>query len=215
MQKIKIVITDDHKIVRDGIKALLIGNIKIEVVGEAASGKQLMDLLHSISPDIIVLDIGMPDLSGIDLMPGIISSHPQVKILILSANCSEDTITSAIKAGAHGFLHKDSSQEEFIAAIIALSEGEGYFSENISKLIYKSYIKKIKEQNHEPKSLSERELEIIRLFSDGLSFKEIGEKLFISPRTVESHKNNILEKLELRNTIELVRYAFKSGIITV
>jgi len=214
MQKVKILLTDDHKIVRDGLKAMLFGNPYIEIAGEAASGKQLMDIFPKIGADIIVLDIGLPDISGIDLIPQIIITNPQTKILILSANCNEETITLAIKAGAHGFLHKDSSQEEFIAAIIALHEGEGYFSENISKLIYKSYIKKIKEQNQEPKSLSDRELEIIRLFSDGLSFKEIGEKLFISPRTVESHKNNILEKLELRNTIELVRYAFKSGIIT-
>ncbi len=213
MQKIKILLVDDHKIVRDGLKAMLFGNQHIEVTGEAASGKHLMDLLAKTNTDVIILDIGLPDVSGIDLIPQIIITNPETKILILSANCSEETITSAIKAGAHGFLHKDSSQDEFISAIVALHEGDGYFSENISKLIYKSYIKKIKEQNQEPKTLSERELEIIRLFSDGLSFKEIGEKLFISPRTVESHKNNILEKLELRNTIELVRYAFKSGII--
>ncbi len=215
MAKIKIILTDDHKIVRDGIRAMLIGNPDIEIIAEASSGKELNECLPKLSPNVLVLDIGLPDVSGIELIPYILKGSASIKILVLSANCSEEIITSCIKAGAHGFLHKDSSKEEFIEAIKAVHEDEGYFSENISRLIYKSYINKIKENNPESKSLSEREKEIIRLFSDGLSFKEIGERLFISPRTVESHKNNILEKLELRNTIELVKYAFKSGIISI
>jgi DNA-binding NarL/FixJ family response regulator len=211
--KISIFLTEDHKIVRDGIRAMLIGSPDIIIAGEFQNGAGLIEGLNRIKPDIIVLDIGLPDSSGIDLIPKIFTINPLQKVLILSASCTEDIITASIKAGAHGFLHKDSSKEEFLEALHAINQGDGYFSENLSKLIYKSYIKKLKNQEPELKQLSDREIEIVRLFSDGLSFKEIACKLFISPRTVESHKNNILDKLGLKNTIELVRYAFKNGII--
>lgn len=217
MDKISIIIIDDHKIVREGLKSMLMGNPQMEVIGEGANENDLKDLLNNLQPNLITMDISMPGKSGIELTKYISSNYPDIKVLILTTNNDEDSIISSIEAGANGFLHKDSSLEELTSAINLVISGEGYFSENISGIIYKSYINRIKyDKDYKPddqKKLSERELEIIKLLSDGLSGKEIADKLFISPRTVETHKTNILTKLNLKNNIELVKYAIREGII--
>lgn len=217
MEKFKIIIIDDHKIVREGLKSMLLGNPKMEVSGEGAGEIDLLQLMKVQKPTLVIMDVAMPGKSGIELTTYLAKNHPEVKVLILTSNSDEESIVASIEAGADGFLHKDSSLTELLSAIELVCNGESYFSENISGIIYKSYINRIKnDKNYKPdqqKALSERELEIIKLLSDGLSGKEIAEKLFISPRTVETHKNNILEKLNLKNNIELLKYAIKNGII--
>lgn len=215
MEKFKIIIIDDHKIVREGLKSMLLGNSPVEVIGEGSGENDLVDLLKHTSPTLVIMDISMPGKSGIELTEYVTQNYPQVKVLILTTNSDEDSIIASIEAGAHGFLHKDSSIKELLSAIELVCNGEGYFSENISSIIYKSYITRVKRDKvkEESQALSERELEIIRLFADGLAMKEIADKLCISPRTVESHKNNILDKLNLKNNVELVKYAIKQGII--
>lgn len=217
MGKYSIVILDDHKIVREGLKSMLLGNPKFEVIGEGGNESDLLVLLKIHTPNLIIMDISMPGKSGIELTDYIVKNHPGIKVLILTTNSDEKSIIASIEAGANGFLHKDSSLNELLEAIELVCNGEGYFSENISGIIYKSYIARIKyDNNYKPdrqKALSERELEIIRLLSDGLSGKEIAQRLFISPRTVETHKTNILEKLNLKNNVELLKYAIKQGII--
>jgi DNA-binding NarL/FixJ family response regulator len=215
METIKVAIVDDHQIVRDGIKAMLLLSKNIKVIGEAADYLGLTKVLEKEIPEILVLDISMPGKSGIEITRELSESHPSIKILILSANTDEDSIIEAIKAGAKGFLPKDTPRDEFFEAINLVHSNEGYFGEKLSKIIYKSYIQHVKtgkNTNVEP-SISERETEIINLLADGLSCKEIADTLFISPRTVESHKANILEKLNLKNNIELVKYAIKQGIV--
>lgn len=215
---INIFITDDHKIVRDGIRSMLIANRNIKVTGEAGTGRELLGLLERNTPDIIVLDLVLPDISGVELTGQISKRWPAVKILILTAEMDEQVIVETIKNGASGFLNKDISGKEFIDALFRIFEGECYFGQRISSIIYQSYINKIQQPDKQlsvTEILSEREKEIIGLLSDGLSFRQIGEKLYISPRTVENHKNNILEKLHLNNTIELVKFAIKHGIISL
>lgn len=215
--KKKLIIVDDHKIVRDGIRALLIGNNSFSVVADAASGTELFQIIDKHQPDIVVLDIGMPGMNGVEVTEKLSAEYPTVKILILSANASEEWIVSAIKAGAMGFLPKESSGTEMIKALTYISKGENYYGESIASIIYRSYVSilKKKDVSKETDQLTERELEVLKAFSEGLSFKEIAEKLCISPRTVETHKNNILEKLELKNTIEMVKYAIKNNIISL
>lgn len=215
MHIIKVISVDDHKIVRDGIRAMLMSNKEIKLIGEASGKEELFCLLEKSMPDLLLLDIAMPGTSGIEITKELSQTYPNIKTLILSANKDEESILNSVQAGAHGFLHKDSSKHELISAIKAVYNDEGYFSENLSKIIYNSYIKKVKEPAKKDKEpcLSERETDIIKLLGEGISYKEIADKLNISPRTVETHKSNILAKLNLNNTIELVKYAIKEGII--
>ncbi len=202
----KIAIIEDHRIVRDGIRAMLTGSSEFELVYEASTGAEMKM--------IVLLDIGLPDIPGLELI-AFIKETAGSKILILTAEMEENLICEAVEKGADGFMHKDASGEELINAMNVISGGEPYFGQNLSSIVYRSFKRKIKDLNsiHNMPALTERELEIIRELGEGLSFKEIGAKLFISPRTVENHKNNILEKLELKNTIELVKYAIKHKII--
>ncbi len=214
METIKIIIVDDHQIIRDGIEAMLLSEDKIKIIGTAHDYNALIKIPDYQNVDLIILDISLPDKSGIEIAREFSEKFENIKILMLSANTTEKNIIESIKAGANGFLHKDTSSDEFIEAIKSICNGEEYFGEKLSKIIYKSYISHVK---YKPKptqvKLSEREIEVIKLLSDGLSSKEIANKLFISPRTVESHKSNILSKLNLNNNIEIVKFAIKEGVV--
>ena len=215
MKKIKIIIVDDHQIVRDGIKAMFLTNNEVEVIGEAGDYDELMQLLKTSNPDVIILDITLPGKSGVEITKELKNDNPETKILILSSNTDEENIVGAIQAGANGFLPKDTSKEEFVEAVNLVNATEEYFGANLSKIIYKSYMHHVKSKSDDSSacSLSRREIEIVQMLSDGLSSKEIGCKLFISPRTVESHKANILDKLNLKNNAEIIKYAIKQGIV--
>jgi len=213
MDLIKLIIVDDHQIVRDGIKAMFIASKTIKVIGEASGYEELVKLLEKIKPEIIILDINLPGKNGVEITHELKANFSEIKILILSANTDEESIIGAIKAGANGFLPKDTSKEEFISAINLVYNNEDYFGEKLSKIIYKSYVQHVKSKSIADDSLSEREIEIVKLLADGLFSKEIADKLFISSRTVETHKNNILSKLNLKNNVELVKYAIKNGIV--
>lgn len=216
MSKIKIFLVDDHKIIRDGLSAVFFMTEDIEVIGEAAFSDELDELLTKNTPDIIVLDIELPGMSGIEITKELKERSPEIKILILSSHTDIDSIQDAIKNGANGFLQKDSSSEELTNAIHALYNGDEYFGEEISKVLMKSYLKTIKKpEKVEKVILSDRETEILILFAEGLSYKQIAEKLFISTKTVDSHKRNILEKLELKGTVGLVKYAIKNNLIRI
>jgi two-component system response regulator NreC len=219
MEKIKLILVDDHRLVRAGIKSLLNDNDRFEILGEAENGDELIVLLQKELPNVILLDISLPGLSGIDWTRKILetSAYNGVKILILSMFTQEEFIFNAIQAGAKGYLPKNTSKKELLEAIEAVHKGEEYFSQQISGIILKSYIKKAQNQEDESKKkedlLSKREIEILKLFAEGVSNQEIADKLFISVRTVESHKNHIMQKLELKNTVDLVKFAIKNKII--
>lgn len=212
---IKVILVDDHQLVRDGIKALLAGMEGIEVTGEASSGNEMLALLNSNTPDVALLDISLPDISGIDLCRKIIAQYPEIKVLFLSMYTTEDYIFNAIKAGAKGYLPKNISRNELFNAVKEVSAGNEYYSETISNIILKSYIRKAKTPDDELQDsgelLSKRETEVLRCFAEGLSNPQIAEKLFISTRTVESHKNHIMQRLNLKTQVELLKYAIKNG----
>ncbi len=219
MDKLKIVIIDDHQIVRDGIKTMMLGNPHIEVVGMGRNEDDLLSLLQEHAPHLIIMDLSLPGKSGIELTEYLTNNHPGIKVLILTTSSDEDSIIASIEAGADGFLNKDTSLKELIEAIDQVCNGNGYFSENITGIIYKSYITRLKEEKKHAsdtqKALTDREVEIVKLFSGGLSYKEIAAELNISVKTIETHKSNILKKLELNNTIDLVKYAIKNKIIRI
>lgn len=217
MSQIKIALVDDHQIVRDGIRALLESMNNIEVISEASSAKEFFDNIKYVQPDILITDISMPEISGIELTKMINENEKtrNIKVLILSMFTNEDFIFNAIKAGAKGYLPKNTNRNELYEAIKTIYNGEEYFSDSISNIILKSYIRKAKsyEQTEKKETLSARETEILKLFAQGLSNQEIADKLFISIRTVESHKNHIMQKLELKSTVDLIKFAIKNKII--
>ncbi len=218
MDLIKVVLIDDHQIVRDGIKALLYDEPGIEIVAEAKCGENLSELIDETKPDVILMDISLPGKSGIELCKDLIQRNIQAKVLILSMYLNEDFILNAIKAGAKGYLPKNTSKPELVNAIKAINEGEEYFSESVSEIILKSYMKNIKQKEEKANmldTLSKREIEILKLFAEGLTNKEIADQLCISIRTVESHKTHIMQKLHIKSTVDLIKYAIKNKIIDI
>jgi DNA-binding NarL/FixJ family response regulator len=219
MDKIRIILVDDHLLVRTGIANLLNGEMGIEIVGEASDSGEFLSLIDKIQTDIAILDIAMPGMSGIELTRMITENYPSIRILILSMYTSEEFIFNAINAGAKGYLPKNTSRKELLEAIQAVARGEEYYAESISNVILKSYIKKAKsgpeDSSNKENQLSKRELEVLRLFAEGFSNQEIADKLFISIRTVESHKNHIMQRLELKSSVDLVKFAIRNNMVNL
>ena len=217
MSIIKVVIADDHSLFRDGIKSLINNINGIVVVGEFDNGLDLIEGIVDIKPDVIITDISMPGMSGIDATKKISDEYPEIPVIILSMYNNEDFICNAIKAGAKSYLPKDIRRDDLLAAITAVSKGESYYSREVSETIMKNFINRAKhDQNNESeKSLTKREIEVIKLVSGGLINKEIADKLNISIRTVDAHKSNIMQKLKIKSNVEMVKYAIKNELISL
>lgn len=215
---IKVGIVDDHQIVRDGLKALLKYEEDIEVVYEAGSSEEFFEVSARTDADVLLLDIVLPTLSGIDIAQKLKSASGSPAIIILTGNTEEEYVLSAIEACVKGFLPKDSCQEELIVAIRCVYGGEEYFADSIAKTVLKAHVKhaknKILEYDEIKKTtLTERETEVVKLFFEGMSYKQVADQLFISRRTVESHKNNIMDKLELNSMTDLFKFALRNKIV--
>jgi len=219
MNKIKIVLIDDHNIVRDGLKILLMNLPDIEVIGEASNDTELFELLISSNPDILLMDIALPDISGITLTKKISLEYPDIKVIMLTANVDDESIFNSFKAGALGYLPKNILQEELVEAIKTVYTGNEYMAKSITNSVMRTYMVRSMlgktDKHKQGQELSKREIQIIKLLAEGFRYKEIGEQLNISSRTVESHKNNILEKLDLHTVVDLVKYAIKNRIISI
>lgn len=214
----KIIIADDHQIVRDGISALLIKKREIEIVAEASNGEKLLNILKNLTPDIIILDISMPGKTGIELTKIIKTEYPEIEIIIFSSHSEGENVIKAIEAGAKGILPKNSVREELIEALETVYERREFISKYIPHSTFTNNIKAKKdaldaEQNIK-NILSVREIEVMKFVVDGKTNKEIAKLLFISQRTVEKHKSNILHKLEMKSVVDLVKYALKNKITT-
>ena len=209
----EIILIDDHKIVRDGIRMLLESYDKNKIIGEYDSFTQFMDSQSNKIPDIYILDISMPDINGIEACKKIKTENPNAKIIILSMYNNEEFVLKAISAGANAYLPKNISKRELLNAVENVANGEEYFAEDIQKIIIRSMMQKSNSIDV-PKlnTLSKREVELLKFIVDGKTNKEIADELFISVRTVESHKNHIMVKLELKNQVELIKFAIKEGI---
>lgn len=216
--RIKIMLADDHDIVRDGVKAIISGTNDIEVIAEAGSAEEVLDLLEKTVPNVLVLDISLPGKSGIEALPDILQLRPGLPVLILSMHGNEEYIIGAIKAGARGYIPKNAPAQELTDAIRRLFNGEEYFGEAASEILRKALMRKISNEEKglpEAEQLSQRETEVLQLFCDGLSNQEIADRLFISIRTVETHKTHIMQKLGLKTTVELIKYAIRNKIIDI
>ena len=207
------ILIDDHKIVRDGIRMLLESSDKNKIIGEYDSFMQFTDSQSKKIPDVYILDISMPDINGIEASRIIKTENPNAKIIILSMYNNEEFVLKAISAGANAYLPKNISKRELLNAVEKVANGEEYFAEEIQKIIIRSMMQKSNSIDV-PKlnTLSKREVELLKLIVEGRTNKEIADELFISVRTVESHKNHIMVKLELKNQVELIKFAIKEGI---
>lgn len=207
--QIQVFILSDSVIIAEGLKAMLNGVDDITVNQVFYDGTELMAQLMIEKPHIIIAEFHGHKMQGIELTKIMRNKYPAVKILIFSVFTNEDYIFDSIKAGAKGFITKNISRKDLLAAIYSLRNGYDYFSKSISDILLKSYIRKMKEDD----ALSDREIEILKLVTNGFSNKDIAEKLFLSTRTIESHKNHIMKKLNIKTTIDLVKYSVKKGII--
>lgn len=216
-RKINVVLVDDHQIVREGIRALLEQTGKVNVVGEASGRQGLIPLIEAEKVDIVFMDISLDGESGLDLTTLISRDFPGIHVIILSMYNSEDFVFNALKAGARAYLPKNTTRQELEQAMQEVMEGGSYFGEPVSTLILKSYMRMAREDASEEgpgeKDLTVREMDILRLFAEGKTNQEIANELFISIRTVESHKNHIMRKLEIRSVVDLVKFAIRKGII--
>lgn len=215
MKTIRILLADDHTVMRAGLKLLLERQPDFEVVGEARDGRETTALAASLSPDIVVLDVAMPQLSGLEAARQIHASAPNTGIVILSMHSDESYVMRALKAGARGYLLKDSAEVDLINAIRAVVDGKAFFSPAISKMLAEDYVRdmRLRGADDSYELLTTREREILHLLAEGRSNKEVAATLNLSLYTVETHRSNILEKLNLHSTPELILYAVRKGII--
>lgn len=210
MKKIRILLADDHVLVRDGMKTLLKDVNDFSVVGEAADGLEVVKKVEELLPDIVTMDISMPNMNGLETIDVIHRRFPKTKILVLTMHENEEYAHRVYKSGAGGYILKNSDKKEFIHAIRMVHKGERFFSSSVSGVTSKGYVGK--EVASIP--ITRREKEILRLIVDGLTNQEIADKLFISPRTVDTHRSNLMQKLEIKNTAGLVRFAIENGIVS-
>ncbi len=218
MKKIKVLLVDDHQIIRDGVKTMIIDEEDIEFVGCAENGKKALEMIKFRLPDLVISDISMPDMTGIELTAKIKEMNFDTKVLILSMYTTDDYIFNAIQAGAKGILPKqDTTKEMLMEAIRAIFSGSEYFAPSISKKLMSSFLSGIKKGNQTENAtkytLTQREKEILKLYVEGYTNQEVATKLNISVRTVETHKNNIMLKFEFKSTVEMVKFALKNNIV--
>jgi two-component system, NarL family, response regulator NreC len=216
MKKLRILLADDHIVMRTGLRALLERQPNLEVVGESENGRETVELVASLGPDVVVMDVAMPVLNGIEATKTIVTQRPATAVVILSMHADESYVMRALKAGARGYLLKDSAAVDLISAIQAVSQNKSFFSPKVSRILAEDYVRVLKQKGAVDSYdlLSSREREILQLLAEGKANKEVATALNISPYTVETHRRHILEKLNLHNPAELILYAVRKGIIS-
>ena len=216
MRKIRILLADDHQLMRSGLRLLIEQQPDLTVVGEAGDGREVVSLAKSLKPDVVVMDIGMPNLNGIEATHQITQIHPEIAVVILSMHSDEGYVLRVLKAGAKGYLLKDSAEADLIKAVHAVAGGKSFFSPAVSKVLLDDYVRKLKRTGIEDAYdlLTPREREILQLIAEGKSNKDVANLLNLSVYTVETHRSNIMEKLHLRGLPELILYAVRKGIIS-
>ncbi len=217
MKKITLILADDHRLVRDGIKSLLSGATDITILAEAENGAQAAELAEQHKPDVMLLDISMPQLNGLEAIKAIKSRSPNTKVIMLSMHEEPEYIIKSLKNGASGYLLKSVERDELLKAICTVAEGKVYYQSDVAQTVMQRFspesIKETPSKAESLPTLTEREKEVLYCVAEGLSTKQIAKKLFISPRTVEVHRSNIIKKLGAQNAAELVKLAIQYGLI--
>jgi two-component system response regulator NreC len=217
MTKIRVLVTDDHAIVRDGICALLALTGDIEAVGEATNGREALEMVRKLAPDVVLMDIAMPLMDGLEATRRIHKEFPQAKVIVLTQYEDREYVLPVIEAGASGFISKTAASSELTSAIRSVYRGDSFLSPSVARLLVEDYreMAKAGKSRDVSEQLTGREREILKLLAEGHSTHEIAQLLVISPKTVERHKTNLMAKLDIHNRLDLFKYALRKGIITV
>jgi two-component system, NarL family, response regulator NreC len=215
MSKIRILVADDHGIVRKGLRFLLDRQEGMEVVGEASDGREAVKLSEELLPNIVIIDVAMPQLNGIDAAAQIIKSNPNTRVVILSMHADESYLVRALSVGAKGYLLKESAEVDIVRAVQVVSQGRPFFSPQIAQSLLEDYVRALQQRGLQDSYdlLTEREREVLQLLAEGKSNKEVATVLDLSTYTVETHRTNLMHKLNLHNTAEIVLYAVRKKII--
>jgi DNA-binding NarL/FixJ family response regulator len=213
---IRILLADDHNVLRDGLRLLLERQSDLTVVGEAADGRETVRLVSETRPDVVVMDVAMPVMNGVEATRRIMQEHPRTCVVILSMHNDESYVLRSLRAGAKGYLLKDSAQADLITAIRHVAQGRSFFSPKVSRLLHEEYVEELESRGADDsyELLSDREREILQLIGEGRSNKEVANLLNLSLYTVETHRSHILQKLDLHSIPELILYAVRKGIVT-
>lgn len=213
---VRVVLADDHGVVRKGLRFILSQEPDVEVVGEAEDGRQAVRLASELNPNIIIIDIAMPELNGIDASMQICKAHPRIGVIILSMYSDEEFLVRALSAGAKGYLLKDSAETDLVRAVRVVASGKTFFSPTIAHTLLEDYMRRLQQEGLQDsyELLTDREREVLQLLARGRSNKEVATLLGLSVHTIDSHRTNLMQKLSLHNTAEIVIYAMRKRIIS-
>lgn len=209
---IKVLIADDHQLFREGLVNLISSAPDIEVIGEAKDGLEATKKAKKLKPDLILIDIGMPNMNGIEATKSIKRDDPDIKIIAVSMHSDRQFVKGVLEAGADGYLLKNCTYRQLIDAVQSVVSGKKYLSDDITEMVIQGYLDP-EEESENKNDLSERELEVLKLYAEGKSTREISERLFISVKTVGTHKQHIFEKLGIKSNADMIKYAIKEGLI--
>lgn len=213
MDKIRILVVDDHAILRDGIRALLALHNDIEIAGEASEGKEAIDKVRELSPDVVVMDIAMPGMDGLEATRRIKKDNPNVKVLFLTQYLNKEYVLRAIRAGGAGYVPKRALGSELVSAIRAVNRGDSYLYPAAASALIEDYLKPGEQEDYD--RLTAREREILKFIAEGLTSRQIAERLIISTKTVMGHRAKVMEKLDVHNRAELIKYAVRKGLVSI
>ena len=215
MLPIQLVIADNHTLVRAGFRSL-VGDIDgVEVVGEAENGREALHLVETLKPQVVLMDIAMPEMNGLEATARIAREFPQVRVLILSMHANEEYVYQALRSGASGYLLKDSGTEELDLALRAIARGETYLCPAVSKYVVNDYVRRLGEDQNPLDQITPRQREILQLIAEGKSTKDIADILYISTKTVETHRAQLMARLDIHDIAGLVRYAIRIGLVVL
>jgi DNA-binding NarL/FixJ family response regulator len=214
MGTLRVVLADDHALVRAGIRVLLEKLSGLEVVGEAGNGREALELIKTGAPNVILLDISMRELGGLEALPRIVKDFPAVKVLILSGHANEEYVLRALRCGAAGYMLKDAAAEELGLAIKAVTQGQTYLSPAVSRTVVENYLQRAAGGDGSNEQLTARQREVLQLIAEGQSTKEIANLLCVSIKTAEAHRSQIMDRLDIHDVAGLVRYAIRTGLIS-
>jgi DNA-binding NarL/FixJ family response regulator len=213
--KLKVLLVDDHAIVREGLRSLIVAESDMEVIGQAENGRTALRLVGELGPDVVIMDIAMPDLNGMEATRQVVRAHPEVKVIALSMHADKRFVSGMLEAGAAGYLLKDSAFEELARAVRAVHSGQTYISPAVAGLVVEGYLGTGSESGRPAARLSPREREVLQLVAEGVNTKQIAARLGVSVKTIETHRRQVMEKLEVRSVAELTKYAIREGLTSV
>lgn len=215
MSTIQLVIADNHTLVRAGFRSLVEELDGIEVIGEAENGRDALQLVETLKPQIVLMDIAMPEMNGLEATARIAREFPQVRVLILSMHANEEYVYQALRSGASGYLLKDSGTEELELALRAIARGETYLCPAVSKYVVSDYVRRLGQDQNPLDQITPRQREILQLIAEGKNTKDIAEMLYISTKTVETHRTQLMDRLDIHDIAGLVRYAIRTGLVVL